>query len=141
MQNSNAISFQKGVDELKQMFPNFEEDIIISVLLENDKTFEKAVDVLLAMHVDDNKIDKGEPEISIFSKNPSIVDYSSYVNKENIPTTQNKVIQSSKKETIISEREDRNKSNNVNVNRYEKNSIDDTIVKKKSSFGQKFKSN
>jgi hypothetical protein len=140
MQNSNKISFQKGVDELKQMFPNYEEDIIICVLLENDKVFEKAVDALLAMHIEDKKVNKEEPEISIFSKKSSIVDNGSFNRKENIQTHDNKIIQSSKKETVNGKGDDKNKTNTLSVNKYDRKSFDNRDIKMKNSFGQKFKS-
>ena len=70
-QNSDSISFSKGVAELKQMFPNFDEEIITYVLIQNNKIFEKALDTLLVMQCVDNE--PLEPEISIFKNKSPII--------------------------------------------------------------------
>jgi hypothetical protein len=63
--DSNVITLEQGIKNLKEMFINFDEEIIVCVLMEN--TYEEAINQLLAMQGDFNKEKKNlEGEISIF---------------------------------------------------------------------------
>jgi hypothetical protein len=142
MQNSNTISLQKGVDQLKQMFPNFDEDVIFCVLVENHNEFEKAVDALLMMNGSVNKLNREEPEISIFRNKPSMANYDTYSNKINEQVNRRENI--NKNETSLEKQENNNNNNNKsndNVNKLPMKTVANSVeIKKKNSFGQKFKS-
>lgn len=155
-QNSDSISFSKGVAELKQMFPNFDEEIIIYVLIQNNKIFEKALDTLLVMQCVDNA--PLEQEISIFKNKSPIIHNKE---KDNNSTLQNKNAKIENKNigSVVSQnppsilrKTDKNESNHSHHNTNKNQNIIDVDKKgemkpvgytdqtqNKKSFGQKFK--
>jgi hypothetical protein len=155
-QNSDSISFSKGVAELKQMFPNFDEEIITYVLIQNNKIFEKALDTLLVMQCVDNE--PLEQEISIFKNKSPIIpnkekDNNSTLKNKNA-TVDNKNIGSvvSQNPTSIVRKNDKNENNYNHFNTNKNQKITDVDKKgemkpveysdqtqRKKSFGQKFK--
>jgi hypothetical protein len=73
--NSGEISLEHCVAQLREMFPNLDEEIILSALYENGNNFEATLNCLINFQSDTNFVDQSpqmnqreeqEKEISIF---------------------------------------------------------------------------
>ena len=72
--NSGEISLENCVAQLREMFPNLDEEIILSALYENKNNFEATLNCLISFQSDTNFVEnpqineqsEQEKEISIF---------------------------------------------------------------------------
>ena len=71
--NSGEISLEECVLQLKEMFPQLDEEIIMSALFENEHNFETTLNALInfqsANAFEEKRIEKNEKEISLFGNN------------------------------------------------------------------------
>jgi hypothetical protein len=71
--NSGEITLEECVLQLKEMFPQLDEEIIMSALFENENNFETTLNALInfqsANAFEEKKFEKNEKEISLFGNN------------------------------------------------------------------------
>jgi hypothetical protein len=78
-----ALSYEHCIKMLKDMFPELDEEILLSALFQNENKFENAINSLLAIQSEMNKqIVTPQKEISIFSNTQYYNSQSNNINKD-----------------------------------------------------------
>ncbi len=60
--NTDSVSYEQAIIQLKEMFPNFDYEIIMSALLQNNNSYEDTLNALLVMQADNLDFVSSEQE-------------------------------------------------------------------------------
>lgn len=136
--NEGMMTLGDAIETLRELFPNLNEEIILSALIQNQNNYEATLDALLFFNTNEN-IQTKEKEISLF-ENKNITPY--YQDQTGAKKSDNFYQSEQFKDSHQSNKNEIFRNSNV-TNKIEVELIKPVIKTEekleKKSFGQKFK--